>query len=249
MRRLRYLAILLASVLAIAVGAWPSALTLGALLGLGTGLAALVGLVSPRIVESRPALRRLTFGGGTILVLELLLLALWVTLTPRRAVHLTVPSTATRNVRIVYGVQDGVSSAPWRWDRYLATDSSAMSVIRTRHRADNGWFRASDAHPAAAETRAGTPVRVRWIAGGYAEAGRCRVAYDEFIVGDSTATPRDPWRLLAGGWLDSLSGWGVECRDGRLVRGSAGAQMQRTSAPCYFDQGGGVACGVSPGAS
>jgi hypothetical protein len=247
--RLRYLAILLVSALAIVVGAWPSALTLGALLGLCTGLTALIGSVAPRVVDSRPVLRRFTVGGGAILALELLGLGLWLAMTPRRTVHLTVPSSAPRTVRIVYGVRDGVSSAPYRWDRHFATDSSAMSIIRTRLRTDDGWFRKSEPHPVVAETKAGAPVRVRWFAGGYAEAGRCHVAYDEFVVGDSTAAPKDAARLLDGGWLDSLSGWGVECRDGNLVRGSAGAQLHRTSPACYFDERGGAACGVSPGAS
>ena len=247
--RIRYLVILLASALAVVVGAWPSALSIGALLGLVTGLAALVGLVAPRFVDSRPALRRFTVAGGVVLTLEFVILALWIALTPRRTVHLTVPSSAARDVRIVYGVRDGVSSAPWRWDRWFIADSSPMSVIRTRHEADGGWFRGSEPHPVVAETHAGVPVRVRWIAGGYSQAGRCRVAYDEFIVGDGTAAPRDAWHLLDGGWLDSLSDWGVACRDGRLVRGSAGAQLRRTGPPCYFDERGGVTCGGSPGRS
>ena len=247
--RLRYLAILLVSLLAVAVGAWPSALTLGALLGLGTGLAALIGSVAPRIVESRPALRRFTAGGGAFLAIELLAVAVWVAFTPRRTVHLTVPSSAIRGVRIVYGVRDGVSSPSWRWDRYFAADSSAMSIIRTRHRPDDGWFRGSRPHPVVAETNAGQPVQVRWIAGGYAQAGRCHVAYDEFVVGDSAAAPSDPFHLLDGGWLDSLSGWGVECRDGQLVRSSGGAEFHRTSPACYFDERGGVACRASTGAS
>lgn len=247
--RLRYLAILLASALAVVVGAWPSLLTLGALLGLGTGLAALIGLVAPRLLESRPVLRRFTIGGGVILALELLTLVLWIALTPRRTVHLTVPSSSTRNVRVVYGVQDGVSSPLWRWDRRLVADSSPMSIIRTRHEADHGWFRAPEPHPVVAETNAGAPVPARWIAGGYATAGRCHVAYDEFIVGDTAPARRAPSQLLASGWLDSLSGWGVECRDGRLVRGGAGTEIHRTGPACYFDERGGVVCGVSLGAS
>jgi hypothetical protein len=248
-RRFLYFAVLLASILAIVVGAWPSLLTIGAALGVGTGLVALVGLVAPRIVDSRLALRRFTIGGGAALTLELLILAVWIAVTPRRTIHLTVPSSASRVVRVVYGVRDGISSPPWRWDRYFVADSSAPSIIRTRLGPDEGWFRDASPHPVEARTPAGVPVRVRWTAGGYAEAGRCRVAFDEFSVGDETATPADPSHLLSGGWLDSLPRWGVACRNGQLVRSSAGTPLQRTSAPCYFDERGGEACGVSLGAS
>ena len=247
--RLLYLAVLLASALAIVVGAWPSILTIGAALGLCTGLVALIGLLAPRVVDSHRALRTFTIGGGATLTLELLILAVWITVTPRRTIHLTVPSGASRIVRVVYGVRDGVASPPWRWDRYLAADSSALSIIRTRLGLDEGWFREARPHPVDARTAAGVPVRVRWTAGGYAEAGRCRVAFDEFFVGNETAKPADPAQLLAGGWLDSLSRWGIACRDGQLFRSSAGAPIRRTSAPCYFDERGGVTCGVSLGAS
>jgi hypothetical protein len=247
--RLLYFAVLLASALAIVVGAWPSILTIGAALGLGTGLVAFVGLLAPRIVDSHHALRRFTIGAGATLTLELLILAVWITVTPRRTIHLTVPSSASRTVRIVYGVRDGVSSPLWRWDRYFAADSSAPSIIRTRHGLDEGWFREARPHPVEARTAAGVPVRVLWTAGGYAEAGRCRLAFEEFAVGDETAKPADPAQLLAGGWLDSLSKWGIACRDGQLIRSSVGAPIRRTSAPCYFDERGGVTCGVSLGAS
>jgi hypothetical protein len=247
--RLRYLAVLLASVLAIAVGAYPSLLTLGALLGIGTGLAALAGLIAPRILETHRGLRWFTLGGGVAVTLEILTLAVWIALTPRRTVHLTVPSEAPRLVRIVYGVRDGVPSARWRWDRYFAVDSATVSIIRTRLDPDNGWFNERQAHAAVAQTEAGVPVRVRWTAGGYADAGRCRIAYDQFYVGHGSATPSDPSHLLQGGWLDSLSQWGVDCRDGQLVRSSTGVHMRRTSAPCYFNERGGITCGVSRSAS
>jgi hypothetical protein len=151
--RLSYLLVLLVSIAAVAIGAWPSLLTLGAVLAIGTGGAASIGAAKPSIVDSRPALRRFTLGGGVLLALELLTLASYIAATPRRMVHIVVPSDVPALVRIVYGVRDRTSSPLWRWDRYFNADSGAPRLIHTHLAPDNGWFRPDDPHPVVARTR------------------------------------------------------------------------------------------------
>lgn len=243
--RLRYLAVLIVSIAAAAIGAWPSLLTVGAVLAIATGAAALIGAAKPSTIDSRVTLRRFTIGGGAVLALELLALAAYTAATPRRTVHLVVPSNAPGVVRVIYNVRDGASSPPWRWDRYFNAGSGAAALIHTRLPADDGWFRPDRPHPVVARTTAGETVRSRWIAGGYAEAESCSVAFDEFAIGPDPIPPRDPGLLLGAGWLDSLSTWAIECRGSRLFRKQGGTALRRTSAACYFGDSGYVTCGGS----
>ena len=164
--RLRYIAVLVVSAVAIVLGAWPSLLTVGAVIGFGTASVALIALVRPSVVESRVVLRRFALWGGVILSLELLAFAAWMALTPRRTVHVAAPSISARLVRIVYGVSDGVSSPAWRWDRYFTADTISLSLIHTRLDADDGWFRKEHPHRVIARTQNGMIVPARWIAGG-----------------------------------------------------------------------------------
>src|SRR6185437_7371788 len=209
--RLRYLTVLLISAAAAVLGAWPSILTIGAVLAIGTGLTAIVGVANPSIIDRRVVLRRLTLDAGGVLALELIAFVGWVALTPRRTVHLVVPSAAPTVVRIVYDVRDGVSSPVWRWDRYFRPDTGAHTVIYSRLALDEGWFHDGAPHPVVARTRAGASIPARWISGGYTKAGSCQFAFDEFSVGGTPLEPRNPTTLLTAGWLDSLSTWGVEC--------------------------------------
>jgi len=247
--RLRYLSVLVVSIAAAVIGAWPSLLTIGAVLAICTGGAALIGTAKPSIIDSRVALRRFTLVGGAVLALELLALGSYIAATPRRTVHIATLSDAPTIVRVIYSVRDGTSSPLWRWDRYFNAGSGAPALIQTRLAPDNGWFRADDPHPVVARTLAGETVPARWIAGGYAQADSCSVAFDEFSIGPDPMEPRDPQALLAAGWLDSLSTWGVECRGDQLFLKRGGTTLRRTSVACYFDKSGGVACGISRGAS
>jgi hypothetical protein len=224
---------------------FPSILTLGALLGIVTAVCGLIGLVRPSVIDSRRHLRRFTLAAGVALGLEVLLLAARIAWTPRRTVELTVPSNANRIVRVVYGVRDGVNSPLWRWNRRFVVSTAPLSIVYTQLPADDGWFNAKNPHPIIARTAGGANVAARWISGGYANAGDCRVAYDEFSVGDSVVEPRDITRLLRAGWLDSLSTWGVACRGGHLERSAAGSAIRRTDGACYSDDGGVVGCSVS----
>jgi hypothetical protein len=90
------------------------------------------GRIDLGFVGSHRVLRWFAIGGGPTLRVELSLSAVWIGLTPRRTIHLTLPSEAARLVRIVYDVRDGVAAPRRRWDRYFAADSSAVAVIRTR---------------------------------------------------------------------------------------------------------------------
>lgn len=243
--RLPYVAVLMISAAAAVLGVWPSIFSIGAVLAIGTGIAAMIGLAQPSIVNTRVLLRRFTLGGGGVLALELIAFVGWMALTSRRTVHLVVSSAAPTVVRIVYDVRDGVSSPVWRWDRYFRADTGARTIIHTRLALDEGWFDDSAPHPVVARTRVGASMPSRWIAGGYAKAGSCRFAFDEYSVGEAPLQPRDPNALLAGGWLDSLSTWGVECHGGHLSIGTRGASVRRTGEACYFDASGGIACGAT----
>jgi hypothetical protein len=227
---------------AILVGAWPSILSIGAVVAIGSACAALVALVRPSLVDSRPVVRRFTLGAGGVLALELAVLVLWIAITPRRTVHLTVASSAPRIVRVVYGVRDGQAPSPFHWDRHFNADTGALTIIHTRLRSDDGWFREHEPHPTVARTVAGAAVPARWISGGFTQAAGCRVTFDEFSVGTAPIAPRDPNTLLSAGWLDSLSAWGIECHAGRLFRSSNAITLRRTAGPCYFDAAGGVTC-------
>jgi hypothetical protein len=241
--RLRYLTVLLISAAAAALGAWPSILTIGAVVAIGTGLAAIVGVAKPSIIDRRVLLRRLTLGGGGVLALELIALIGWFAITPHRTVHLVVPSAAPTIVRVVYDVRDGAASPVWRWDRYFRADTGAHAVIYTRLPLDAGWwFPKGSPHPVVARTRAGATIAARWISGGFTQAGSCQFAFDEFSVGGTPLEPRNRTTLLTAGWLDSLSTWGVECRGGHLSIGAGGAAPRRTTEACYSNADGGVAC-------
>jgi len=244
--RLRYLAILLVSLLAIMVGLFPSLLTLGAILGIVVGSIALIGLVHPPTIESRRRLRRFTHGAGIVLTAEVILLALRLVSTPRRTVHLELTKNAPGLIRIVYDVTDGEESPYWRFNRYFVVNPAPLGIVYTQLPPDNGWFNARNPHPVVARTIDGLDVPARWISGGYSRAANCRVEYEEFSIGDSAPRARDPTTLLHAGWLDSLSGWGVTCQDGRLRRGT-NETMTRTAPPCYFDQDGVLACGAMVG--
>lgn len=241
-RRLPYFAVLLVSIAAVPLGLWPSLLTIGAILAIGTGSAALMGAIKPAVIDARRALRLFTLGGGAVLALELVAIATYLAVTPRRTVHLVVRSDSSRLVRVVYSVSDGASSSVWHWDRYFTAGAGTPALIHTRLAPDDGWFDADNPHPVVARTEAGALVPARWIAGGYTQAGSCTLAFDEYSIGPHPLAPRDPQALLTAGWLDSLATWGVACRGGRLVRSARGAPLQRTSEACYFDTAGGVSC-------
>ena len=242
--RLRYLGVLLASLAGIVVGLYPSILTVGAIVGIFSGIAALIGLLHPPAIESRRRLRRATYGAGLILTFEVIALGLRVAATPRRTVHLALTKNAPGIVRIVYNVSDGDPSAYWRWNRYFLVTPSPLSIIYTQLPADDGWFHAKNPHPVVARTTDGADLPARWISGGYSQAGACHVEFDEFSIGDSATKPRDPTQLLHAGWLDSLPEWGVACNAGQLTR-SMTAKMTRTGPACYYDADGAVACGIS----
>jgi len=246
--RLRYLTVLLISAAAAVLGAWPSILTIGAALAIGTGLAAIVGVAKPPIIDRRVVIRRLTLGGGGVLALELVALVAWIALTPRRTVHLVVSSAAPTVVRIVYDVRDGVPSSVWRWDRYFRADTGTHIVVYSRLALDEGWWSREGApHPVVARTHSGATVPARWISGGYTKAGSRQFAFEEYSVGETPLEPRNPTKLITAGWLDSLSTWGVKCRGGHLSIGNGGLTPKRTTNACYFDADGGVTCRGSAG--
>ena len=241
--RLQYVVILVISALAVVVGLYPSLLSLGALVGLATGTIALVGVAKPSLVQSRTGVRRLATGGAVFLALELVAFATWLALTSKRTVYLEVATAHPAIVRVVYGVRDGVSSPWWRWNRDLIVQGSGL-VYSSLDR-DNGWYRSGRRHPVEAQDSRGVKVPVQWTAGGYTHAGRCELAYDEFTLGIEHAKSQVPANP-GSGWLDSLSAWGVQCRNGLLFRGPIGSVLQRTGPTCYYDREGGVTCTSFP---
>lgn len=241
--RLKHLLILIISALAVVVGLYPSLLSLGALVGLATGTIAIVGLAKPSLVDSSAGMHRVATGGAVLLALELVVLATWLAITPRRTVHLQVGATERDVVRIIYGVHDGDTPPWWRWNRYFTVRDSGL--VYTTLKREDGWYRPGRPHPAVAQESRGRNVPVYWTAGGYTHAGGCKLAYDEFTLGiehERLSAPANP----VAGWLDSLSAWGVQCRNGRLLRAPNGSVLQRTGPACSNRPEGGVTCTSFP---
>jgi hypothetical protein len=236
---------------AIAIGMWPSVLTLGELLAVPLGVIALAGMIRPRwVIESR-ALRRVSVIGAALLVAETAVLLAVVAWTPRRPVELLTRSPAPRRARIIYGVVNGAPRRWLHWSRQF--DVPASGVVYTRYAPDNGWYRSTEMHPLQVTVLddAGERHEVRgtWIGGGSAPAGQCVVAYDDFSLAP-TVTRRAPNSVdadpIAVGPLDSIHTWGLACRDGKLVQATKGstATLLRSGPACYFDLTGSMTCGV-----
>lgn len=245
--RIRYAALLLAALLALAAGLWPSILTLGALVALPTAVVALVGVVAPDVVGRRRWLRRTATAGGAFIVVELVVVTGWLVWDRRRPVVLAVRPPLPARVRIVYDVEDGVARRWPAWARRY--DVPASGVVHTRDAPDHGSYSPDDPHPLRVVVWHGARARDTavgaWVAGGRTRSGACTLAYDEFALarsalGDTVAT--DGGRRV--GWLDSLDTWGVECRGRRLRRAPAGMRprLVRTDAACYYDRAGGLGC-------
>lgn len=251
--RLRYAVLLAGALLAILVGLWPSLLTLGALLAVPLAFVALAGLLRPAFIEKRRSLRRFAAVGGALIGLELAVLLVVIAWTPRRPVLLVTQSPVPPRVRVVYNLADGAPRSWWRWGRRYQVP--AAGVIYSQYSMDRGWYRPADPHPVRAVANAGTgqfdTVPVAWVRGGTTQAGPCTLEYDEFVLGDTARlVGRTEDVSPRGGWLDSLSTWGVECRDGRLYRIPPGrpSELRRTGPPCYYDRTGIMVCGLPPAA-
>lgn len=251
--RLRYAALLLASVLAIVIGLWPSLLTLGALLAIPLVVLALAGLFRPLFVEARQRLRRFVRLGGSVIAAELVIVFAVIAWTPRRPVLLVAESPVPSRVRVIFGVDDGAPRSWLRWGRRF--DVPAGGVVYSQYPRDQGWYREENPHPvqAVVTTASGHfhSVRVAWVRGGTTQAGACTLAFDEFALGD---TARALEEVSDGfqpvGWLDSLSTWGVECRQGRLHRvpPERASALHRTGPASYYNRAGTMACSSSTGA-
>jgi hypothetical protein len=246
--RLRYAAVLLASLLAIYVGLWPSILTLGALLAAPLAVLSLVGLVYPRFLERRQLLRRFVAICGTVIATELIILVAWVAWTPRRPVQLIVQPSFPPRARIIYGVVDGAPRSWLRWERRFEVPPTGL--VYSSYPADDGWYREANPHPVTAlvvSERRRDSIPVRWIGGGKREAATCTLAYDEFAFGDMTPASRHAIASAeSSGWLDSLPSLGVTCRGGRLYRvrngDPASPELRRSGPACYYDRAGGMTC-------
>ena len=248
--RLRFLALLLLSLAAIAIGMWPSILTLGALIALPLGVIALAGMIRPSWVLESRVLRRVSEIGAALLVAEIAVLVAVVAWTPRRPVELRTRAPAPSRARIVYGVSDGEPRRWLRWTREF--DVPANGMVYTRYAPDNGWYKATEMHPLRVTVQGGAGERQvahgAWIGGGSARAGRCVVAYDDFSLAPSVtraAASSVGADLIAAGPLDSLASWGLACRKGKLVRARKGsdASLVRSGPACYYDRTGVMTCG------
>lgn len=249
--RLRYAALLAAALITMYVGLWPSLLTVGALVAIPVAAAALLGVLHPSSIERRAWLRAIVRWGGTLVVLELVILGAWTAWTPRRPVHLIVTQPIPQRVRVVYSVADGAPRRWWNWARQF--DVPPRGVIYTRYADDHGWFRPGNPHPLRVVARGPEgrmePVPGAWVAGGTTQAGTCTLTYDDFLVGPNSYPQNGPDGPAGGsGWLDSLDTWGVTCRHGNLYRAAPGAPvtLERTGAACYYGSSGGMTCGSDP---
>jgi hypothetical protein len=249
--RLRYALLLALALIAIYIGLWPSLLTAGALLGVPLALLGLVGIALPRAIGQQRWLHRFATIGGALLGTELLLLLAWLAWTSRRPVLLIVERPITGRVRVIYGVADGAPRAWWRWERRFEVPSSGL--VYTQYEMDEGWYRHDNLHPMRAVLRGNgallDTVRAAWVEGGTTQAGDCGIAYDEIVIGDAG---RARTRVVEGevipGWLDSLATWGITCHRGHIVRAKSedSTTLRRTAPACYYDQEGGMTCGIAP---
>ena len=244
--RLWYLLLLLVGFASIAVGLWPSLLTLWALIAVPICVLAAVGIASPNALAARPRLLRAVRLGAYCLCAELLLVGAWLAVKQQRTVVLVAHAPAPTLVRLIYEVGDGATPSGPPWDRYF--EVPANGVLHTASRADHGYYREGQAH--ALEVRLIDPSGDisrgdgRWVRGGYADAGGCRFEYGEYRIATPPAALPAPNGESPSDWLDSLPNWGVACRNRRLWRAARGEKPNPPTPTqvCYYEPWGGVAC-------
>jgi len=247
--RLWYAGLVLVCAAAVRIGLWPSLLTLGALAALPLGILAVIGVISPALLGSRPRLLSAVRWGAYALSAELLLVGGWSTWDRRRAVTLVVYDPVPRVVRIVYDVRDGTPVRRLSWNRRFDVPSSG--TVYTRYGMDFGWYAADNPHPLTVlkVSTDGDTTRVpgSWLRGGFARGLGCGYFHDEFLVGpDSVVDEAFGERPVS--WLDSTSTWGVACDGERLRRESValGVPSPRPSEVCRYVRDGGMHCWSGP---
>ena len=246
MSRLPYVALLVCAIFAIVIGLFPTYLIVGAILAVPVGIIALVGAISPTVISSRPWLRRTAMVTLVIFGSEFVIVTSRLAATRRRPVELVIDGTEPRLIRVVYGVTDGARH-PFAWTRRIVVPSSNVALVRYPN---NGrWYTAANPHPLRVTTRSGArPLHNSfgaWTGGGYTDGGACHFEYDEYSVGDKPSVQAaGALPQMRTGWLDSLSTWGVDCRDGKLVRSKSrnASNLRRTGPACYYFRDGAVGC-------